>query len=110
MTLKNGIAAAGLLLAVTLTGCGAPSGPGVTGTITAKEYEPAEYKNKRTCVKKVNGKCKTYKTKRTKTDDEEWEVTITDSSGVEHEVEVSRDVYDRVREGQQVTKGGGWPK
>lgn len=97
-----------LLLNGTLLGCGAPAGPEVSGTITAKEYEAAKYENKRTCTKKTNGKCTRYTWKQRMVEGEEWEVTITDAKGVAHEVEVDRDVYNRLEVGDQVTKGE-WP-
>lgn len=76
----------------------------VTGTVVSKEYEPAEFKNKRTCASKNSaGKCIRYTTKRTLVDGEEWEVVVRDGRGREHELDVSRRDFDRVQ------VGSAWP-
>ena len=100
-----GIVAALAALLVLAVGCGTPS---VTGTVVAKEYDAAEWKHKQECVSKRDGKCKRYVTKRTLVEGEEWEVTVRDDDGYDHEFDVSESLYNQLKKGDRVVTGDKW--
>jgi hypothetical protein len=88
--------AAGL---IPLAACGTDKP--VTGTVVAKDHDPA----KRTCAKHRGTGAK-RKCVRWRTSGEEWELTVRTADGDEVEVDVARDVYDRYTEGDRYPKGG----
>jgi hypothetical protein len=78
--MKKLFVAAGLAGIFALTACA--GAPGVTGTITEKEYEP-KIRKRPAC----------------------WELEITDAQGVEHDFCVTKTLYDKYNVGDKYPKG-----
>lgn len=84
-------------LAIALSACG---GTGATGTVIEKDYDAATVKTEKKCKGVgIAKKCKT-KVKRSPAD---WDITVRDSAGDEHEIEVSQAQYERVEIGDRWT-------
>lgn len=75
---------------LSLPGCAGLSPKPVSGVVVEKDYDKATSKYR-------NGKWK-----RTKAD---WDITVRDAQGKEHEVDVSEDVYNSIREGDKFSNG-----
>ena len=81
-----------------LTGCGEDEP--VTGVVVEKDYDAASTKTERRCTGTGSSrKCRNVK----KTKPADWDVTIRDDSGKEHEIDVSQSTYDRLKVGQRTT-------
>lgn len=73
-----------------LTGCNTtPSAP-ISGTVIEKDYDKASrYKVK----------------KKWKTKSADWDITVREANGEEHEIDVSKQQYDKIRVGDRFTEG-----
>lgn len=98
-------------LGILLGGCGkGVSDAPVTGTVVAKDYDPTEYKRTRDCRTRYTtgtqkGQCKIYGPYYDQVvEREDWDITVRDAAGDEHEIEVTRDEYNSVQVGDT------WPR
>lgn len=93
--------------AFALTACGDPVVGTVVGTVTAKEHDAAETEHgtREDCTTSTSStgtrttKCRTVPT--TTHEPEEWELTVVQDDGATVEIDVDRDVYDRVQVGDR---------
>jgi hypothetical protein len=89
--------------ALALTACGDP----VVGTVVEKEHDAAETVRgtRKDCTTSTSSsgtrttKCRTVPT--TTHEPEEWELTVEEDDGDTAEVDVDREVYDRIRVGDR---------
>jgi hypothetical protein len=105
-TVAGTVAAIGAVI-VLAAGCGSRPSPGTSpdpgrGTVVGKRSNPGHWESKKTCARKVAGKCRQWKTSQ-KWDDTDYELLVR-SGDSEDWVEVGADTY----ESTQV--GGRWPK
>lgn len=89
-----------------VTACG-DSGSS-SGTVVEKDYDAAytEKVTKKTCTGTIAQKntCKKNNKKKGKYHPADWDLTIRDSSGEEHEIDVSKSVYEKYNVGDRYTR------
>lgn len=76
----------------------------ITGTVVEKDYDATTYMMVRECSYKYStgpkkGQCAAYKDVKKVRERENWDVTVKDAAGEEHEIDVTRDVYNRTEIG-----------
>jgi hypothetical protein len=95
-----------LLTALLLTGCGWQPFPPVTGTVIDREHEAGEWDTKRKCTTKlVNGVSKQVCENKREWDSPDYSLTVKDSEGRTHTLDVSETEYHSHPIGSTYTNG-----
>jgi len=85
-----------LIALLGVTGCNSSPAEPVAGTVIHKDFDKAE----KVCKKKPG---KTFRT--CKTSPADWDITVQDEFGEEHEIDISQSQYNRINVGDRFTEG-----